>query len=71
MTFLYFVRHGEAETNEKGILSCTYDGYPLTKAGEEQVSKIARMLEGIDFSEIYSSPLLKCLLIWELLHKYS
>ncbi|MEM0154457.1 MAG: histidine phosphatase family protein [Methanothrix sp.] len=59
MVVAYFVRHGEAETNSRDILSAKYEGYPLTERGRNQVSETARQLEGIEFSKIYSSPVLR------------
>lgn len=59
MVVAYFVRHGQAETNKNGVLSSKYDGYPLTDHGREQIAETAKQLDGIEFSCIYSSPLLR------------
>ena len=59
MVIAYFVRHGEAETNRNELLSSKYEGYPLTDQGREQIAETARQLKGIEFSQAYSSPVLR------------
>jgi len=66
---LFFVRHGEAETNHNDILSSRYDGYPLTKLGIKQVEDTAKGLEGIKFDTLYSSPVLRTRQTAEILNK--
>jgi probable phosphoglycerate mutase len=56
---VFFVRHGEAETNKNDVLSSDYDGYPLTENGRSQVSATAEQLQGIMFDRAYSSPVLR------------
>ncbi len=57
-----FLRHGEALSNLKGLLSSYPEIFfnPLTPKGERQIEKVAIQLrkENIDF--IVSSPLLRC-----------
>lgn len=56
---VFFVRHGEAETNKNDVLSAVYDGHPLTENGRSQVKATAEQLHGIRFDRAYSSPVLR------------
>lgn len=58
MTNIYLVRHGQDKDNAKGILNGRRD-QPLTKIGFEQARGLAKKIKdtGIDFDEVYSSPL--------------
>ena len=51
------LRHAQAENNTKRILAGRTEGVPLTKTGIEQAERIAKYLEPIDISAIYSSPI--------------
>ena len=55
----YFViRHGEAETNAKGVVNWKIEGkYPLTKKGVEQVRMAAKDLKEKGIELIIASPL--------------
>jgi isoleucyl-tRNA synthetase len=53
----YFVmRHGEALTNAKGIISADSKKYPLTPRGKEEVRKTAKELKKENIDLIFSSP---------------
>ena len=54
---LIFLRHGQAENNVKRILAGRTDGVHLTKTGIEQAERIAKYLNPLDISAIYSSPI--------------
>jgi len=55
-TRLYFVRHGESEANERGLLAAHMD-VALTERGREQARACAEALCSVPFSAIYSSDL--------------
>ncbi|MAF59573.1 MAG: class I tRNA ligase family protein [Candidatus Pacebacteria bacterium] len=67
----YFVmRHGEAESNAKNILSSDpKDPVHLTENGKEQVKKAAESLKEKNISVIYHSPLLRAKETAELIAK--
>lgn len=56
---VYFLRHGESESNTLNILYNRGDKYGLTEKGVGQVKKILSELENIKVDKIYSSPLLR------------
>ncbi len=58
MAKIYFVRHGESETNVKGIIGGQLD-IPLTGKGHEQAMETGRVIlaQRIQADEIISSPL--------------
>ncbi len=56
---IYFVRHGESETNVLNILYNREDGYGLTDKGTRQVKELAAELSGVNFEKVYASPLLR------------
>src|SRR5687767_1815114 len=54
MKRVYFVRHGESESNVSGVL--TMDGMsPLTRRGREQASFVARRFQSVSIGCIVSS----------------
>ena len=53
MKRIYFVRHGESESNVTGVVQGLYD--PLSEAGELQALRIAERAQSIDFSALISS----------------
>jgi alpha-ribazole phosphatase/probable phosphoglycerate mutase len=55
---IYFVRHGQSESNKKGVLTGHID-IPLSDEGIEQVKKTSLEISS-DFHEIYSSDLIRC-----------
>ena len=56
--YLFIVRHGETEANEKGIEAGPLD-YPLTKKGVKDASFIAKTLSNVKMNAVYSSPLFR------------
>ena len=53
-----FVRHGHAQSNERGVLSCLEDeSNTLTERGEEQVRQVAQAFENKKPTVIFCSPL--------------
>lgn len=56
--YLFVVRHGETEANEKGIDAGPLD-YPLTKRGVRQASFIAKALSRLKMDAVYSSPVFR------------
>lgn len=55
---IYLVRHGETEWNVKKLLQGHSDS-PLTETGLQQAENLAKKLDGITFSAMYSSDLLR------------
>ena len=54
---IIFLRHGQAENNTKRILAGRTEGVPLTEVGEQQAQHTAELLEHMNVSAIYSSPI--------------
>jgi probable phosphoglycerate mutase len=54
---IIFLRHAQAENNVKRILAGRTKGVSLTKIGIEQAGRIAKYLEPLEISAIYSSPI--------------
>lgn len=59
MALIILVRHGESEANVRGILSHSYDAYPLTELGRKEVLQVAVEFSGAIVDELYSSPVLR------------
>jgi len=64
---IYFVRHGQTESNQKGTVTGHIDS-PLTKEGIKQAKKTLLEISD-DFSELYSSDLIRCLQTAEILNQ--
>ena len=56
---LYFVRHGESEANILHEFSNRGLKHGLTQKGREQAQQLARSLQDVTISKLYSSPLLR------------
>ena len=56
--YLFIVRHGETEANERGIEAGPLD-YPLTKQGVKEVLFIAKTLSKVKITAVYSSPVFR------------
>ena len=56
---LVFVRHGLSSFNKKGIVQGRSNDSYLTKEGYEQAESAGKVLNGINFDAIYSSPLIR------------
>ncbi len=57
-SYLFIVRHGDTEANERGIEAGPLD-YPLTKQGVKEVSFIAKTLSKVKITAVYSSPVFR------------
>jgi len=58
-TTIYFVRHGHVE-NKDGIIYGRLPGYRLSKQGREEAELAATYLANKNITQIYSSPLERC-----------
>ena len=54
---IIFLRHGQAKNNTERILAGRTEGVPLTDIGEQQAQHTAELLEHMNVSAIYSSPI--------------
>ena len=54
---IIFLRHGQATNNTQGILTGRTPGVPLTDLGIKQAEHTAELLEYMNISAIYSSPI--------------
>ena len=54
---IIFLRHGQAKNNTDRILAGRTEGVPLTDIGEQQAQHTAELLEHMNISAIYSSPI--------------
>jgi probable phosphoglycerate mutase len=54
---IIFLRHGQAKNNTDRILAGRTEGFPLTEIGEQQAQHTAELLEHMNVSAIYSSPI--------------
>ena len=51
------MRHGQAKNNTERVLAGRTEGVPLTETGIKQVEHTAQLLEHMNISRIYSSPI--------------
>ncbi len=54
---IIFLRHGQAKNNTERILAGRTEGVPLTDTGIKQAEHTAQLLEQMNISTIYSSPI--------------
>ena len=54
---IIFLRHGQAKNNTERILAGRTEGIPLTDTGIKQAEHTAQLLEDMNISAIYSSPI--------------
>ena len=54
---IIFLRHAQAENNTKKILAGRTPGINLTDDGKKQAEQAGKMLESLNVSAIYSSPI--------------
>jgi probable phosphoglycerate mutase len=54
---IIFLRHGQAKNNTERILAGRTEGIPLTDVGIKQAEHTAELLEHMNISAIYSSPI--------------
>lgn len=66
---LYFVRHGQTDTNTNGTNNLSTDE-PLNQLGIQQAKQLASDLKDIKFDAIISSPLKRAYQTAELLNEY-
>ena len=64
---IYFIRHGETESNKKGTVTGHIDS-PLSEGGIEQTKKTLSEIPN-DFQELYSSDLIRCKQTAEILNQ--
>ncbi|MDH3279215.1 MAG: histidine phosphatase family protein [Nitrosopumilus sp.] len=57
MGHIIFLRHGQAKNNTERILAGRTEGIPLTDVGIKQAEHTAKLLEQMNISAIYSSPI--------------
>ena len=55
---IYIIRHGKTELNKANVLQGRSD-HPLNEEGIEEASKAAEKLKDINFSYVFSSPLIR------------
>ena len=54
---IIFLRHGQATNNTERVLAGRTEGIPLTDTGVKQAEHTAELLEHMNISKIYSSPI--------------
>lgn len=54
---IYFIRHGQTDTNVSGLLVGTSGNPVLTETGEEMARELGVSLQNVSFDAAYSSPL--------------
>ncbi len=57
MGSIIFLRHGQAQNNVERVLAGRTEGVPLTEQGVQQAQNIAKFVEKMNVSKIYSSPI--------------
>ena len=67
---IIFLRHGQAENNIKKILAGRSPGVNLTEVGIQQAEQAGKMLESLNISAIYSSPIDRALQTAEIVGKH-
>ena len=67
---IIFLRHGQAENNTKKILAGRSPGVNLTATGIQQAEEAGKMLESLNISKIYSSPIDRALQTAEIVGKH-
>ena len=67
---IIFLRHGQAENNTKKILAGRSPGVNLTETGVQQAEEAGKMLESLNISKIYSSPIDRALQTAEIVGKH-
>ena len=67
---IIFLRHGQAENNTKKILAGRTSGINLTEEGKKQAEQAGKMLESLNISAIYSSPIDRAVQTTEIIKKH-
>ncbi len=68
---IIFLRHGQAKNNTERILAGRTEGVPLTDTGIKQAEHTAQLLEHMDVSAVYSSPIERAKHTAEIVGKYN
>ncbi|MEK0337989.1 MAG: histidine phosphatase family protein, partial [Nitrosopumilus sp.] len=68
---IIFLRHGQAKNNTERILAGRTEGIPLTDTGIKQSEHTAELLEHMNISAIYSSPIQRAKHTAEIAGKYN
>ena len=68
---IIFLRHGQAKNNTERILAGRTEGVPLTDIGIKQAEHTAELLEHMNISTIYSSPIERAKHTAEIAGKYN
>jgi broad specificity phosphatase PhoE len=61
MPIVYLLRHAQSVANTKGILAGQDDSVELSKDGFKQSKELASYLKTLNISEVYCSPLTRCI----------
>ena len=67
---IIFLRHGQAENNTKKILAGRTPGINLTEEGKKQAQQAGKMLESLNVSAIYTSPIDRAIQTCEIVSKH-
>lgn len=59
MLTIYLLRHGETDFNAQNNRYCGRTDIPVNAKGRAQAEAVRRQLEGVNFTGVYSSPLLR------------
>jgi probable phosphoglycerate mutase len=70
MKYVVLIRHGESYTNRNGILSSELNRYRLTEEGIEQARFTGEQLNGLKFSGIITSPVLRAVETANIINQY-
>lgn len=57
MSTVWYIRHGESESNVRGVFAGGQDNTPLTKKGRAQASQAGSQLAAVNIDRIICSPL--------------
>jgi len=68
---IIFLRHGQAKNNTERILAGRTEGVPLTDTGIKQAELTAQLLEHMNISAIYSSPIQRAKHTAEIIGKHN
>ena len=71
MKQIIFLRHGQAKNNTERILAGRTEGVPLTDTGIKQAEHTAQLLEHMNISTIYSSPIQRAKHTAEIIGKHN
>lgn len=69
MADVYYIRHGESETNLLGVFAGGSDDTPLTPKGRQQATDAGKKMRGVRFNKIITSPLSRAVNTAELIAK--